>query len=161
MGQTGTKVVKVDVKQLLTKLNKAYADEWLAHYQYWVGAKVAVGMMRPQVVAELIEHATDELRHADLVAERMIQLGGEPILEPKDWYEETNCGYETPSDPNTKTLVKQNIKGERCAIEVYSELLDFVQGKDSVTEEMVREILADEIEHEEDLEAIQDDMQME
>ncbi len=159
MGQTGTKILKVDVEQLLGDLNKALADEWLAYYQYWIGAKVAVGMMRPQVVAELVEHAADELRHADMLVERIITLGGEPILEPKEWYEQTTCGYETPSDSNTKALVKQNIKGERCAIKVYQEMLEMVQGKDSVTEDMVREILADEIEHEEDLEAIVDDMQ--
>ena len=159
MGKTGTQIVKVDVKKLTKLLNKALADEWLAYYQYWIGAKVAVGMMRPQVVAELTEHAADELRHADMLVERIMTLGAEPIIEPKEWYDQTNCGYETPSDPNTKKLVEQNIDGERCAIKVYQQLLDFVQGKDSVTEEMVKEILADEIEHEEDLEAIQDDMQ--
>lgn len=158
MGQTGTQVVKVDVKQLTKLLNKALADEWLAYYQYWIGARIAVGMMRPLVVAELTEHAVDELRHADMLVRRIMTLGAKPIIEPKDWYEQTNCGYETPSDPNTKKLVEQNIKGERCAIKVYQQILDFVQGKDSVTEEMVKEILADEIEHEEDLEAIQDDM---
>lgn len=158
MGQTGAQIIKVDVDQLIKKLTEAYADEWLAYYQYWVGAKVAVGMMRPEVVAELMEHAADELRHADLIAERLIQLGADPILEPKGWYDLSGCGYLVPSDPKTKTLVKQNIEGERCAIKVYAALLDFVQGKDSVTEEMVREILADEVEHEDDLEAIMDDM---
>lgn len=159
MGKTGTKILKLDVEKLLTELNKALADEWLAYYQYWIGAKVAAGMMRTLVVAELIEHASDELRHADMLVERIMTLGGEPIIEPKEWYEQTNCGYETPSNPNTKILVEQNIKGERCAIKVYQKLLEMVQGKDSVTEDMVREILADEVEHEEDLEAIVEDME--
>lgn len=159
MGKTGTKILKLDVEKLLTELNKALADEWLAYYQYWIGAKVAAGMMRTLVVAELIEHASDELRHADMLVERIMTLGGEPIIEPKEWYEQTNCGYETPSNPNTKILVDQNIKGERCAIKVYQKLLEMVQGKDSVTEDMVREILADEVEHEEDLEAIVEDME--
>ncbi len=158
MGKTGTKILKVDVEQLVKELNKALADEWLAYYQYWIGARVAVGMMRPQVVAELTEHAADELRHADMLVTRIVTLGGEPIIEPKNWYKETNCGYETPSDPKTKVLVKQNIDGERCAIDVYQKLLEMVAGKDSVSEDMIREILADEIEHEEDLEAILDDM---
>jgi bacterioferritin len=158
MGKTGTKIIKVNVDQLIKKLTEAYADEWLAYYQYWVGAKVAVGMMRPEVVEELMEHASDELRHADMIAERLIQLGADPILEPKGWYDLSGCGYLIPSDPKTKTLVEQNIEGERCAIKVYAALLDFVQGKDSVTEAMVREILADEVEHEDDLEAIIQDM---
>jgi len=158
MGKIGTQIIKLDKDQLIAKLTEAYADEWLAYYQYWVGAKVAVGMMRPEVVVELLEHATDELRHADMVSTRIIQLGGEPILEPKDWYEKSGCGYLTPSNPNTKKLVEQNIEGERCAIKFYSKLLDFVQGKDLVTERMVKEILADEVEHEDDLEAVMDDM---
>lgn len=159
MGKIGTQIIKVDKDQLLTKLIEAYADEWLAYYQYWVGAKVAVGLMRPEVVAELIEHAADELRHADMLAERIIQLGGEPILEPKDWYKKSGCGYLTPADPDTKVLVEQNIQGERCAIKAYAALLDFVQGKDLVTERMIKEILTDEVEHEDDLEAVMEDME--
>jgi bacterioferritin len=158
MGQTGAKIVKVDLLKLVKLLTEAYADEWLAYYQYWVGSKVAVGMMRPEVVAELMEHAMEELRHADLLADRLIQLGADPILEPKGLEELSGCGYLIPSDPKTEVLVKQNIKGERCAIKFYAELLDFVQGKDSVTEDIVKEILADEVEHEEDLEAILEDM---
>ncbi len=159
MGKTGIKIVKMDVKELLEELNKALADEWLAYYQYWIGAKVAVGMMRPMVVGELVEHANEELQHADMLVERIITLGGDPIVEPKEWYEQTTCGYETPSNPKTKALVKQNIKGEKCAIQVYQKLLKMIQGKDSITEDMIREILADEVEHEEDLEAILEDME--
>lgn len=158
MGKIGAQIIKVDKQQLIAKLTEAYADEWLAYYQYWVGAKVAVGLMRPEVVAELLQHATDELRHVDMIANRIIHLGSEPILEPKDWYKKSGCGYAIPSDPNTKKLVDQNIEGERCAIKFYAKLLDFVQGKDLVTERMVKEILADEVEHEDDLEAIVDDM---
>ncbi len=158
MGKVGTEIVKVDVQGLLGELNKALADEWLAYYQYWVGAKVAKGRMRPQVVAELTEHANDELRHAGMLADRIMQLGGTPILEPKEWYNFTNCGYSTPSDPSTAALLNQNIEGERCAIKVYSKILDFVKGKDEITEEIVREILKDEIEHEEDLESILEDL---
>ncbi len=154
MGKYATKYLKVDAKKLIGKLNKALADEWLAYYQYWVGAKVAEGQLREAVVAELVEHAVDELRHAEMLADRILQLGGQPILEPKVWYEQTNCGYETPTNPQTVALLKQNIKGERCAIEVYQKLYDFVQGKDPVTEQLVREILTDEIEHEDDLETV-------
>jgi len=158
MGQIGSKIIKVDKDELIKKLNKALADEWLAYYQYWIGAKVVTGIMREAVVVELIEHATDELRHAGMLVDRIMQLGGDPLLEPKDWYDETNCGYEVPSDYQVKKILEQNIEGERCAIKVYSDLLDFVQGKDSVTEEIVREILHDEVEHEDDLEALEEDM---
>ena len=160
MGTKGKEIIGVNVDELLKLLNKALADEWLAYYQYWTGAKVAKGLMREAVVAELDQHAQDELRHATMLVTRMIQLGGTPLLEPQDWYKETNCGYDKPADPNTKTLLAQNIKGEQCAITVYKRLSEFVKDKDPVTYNMALQILADEIEHEDDLEAIVDDMKL-
>ena len=158
MGQTGTQVVKVDVKKLTKLLNKALADEWLAYYQYWIGAKVAKGPMRGAVVAELEEHANEELEHAGMLVERILQLGGTPILSPEEWYKATNCGYEAPTDPNVKTLIKQNVKGEQCAIDAYQKLIKMVKDKDLITYQMALSILEDEVEHEEDLEALLEDM---
>jgi bacterioferritin len=158
MGKKGKEIVKMDVEELLKLLNKAYADEWLAYYQYWVGAKVAVGPMRGAVVAELMEHAADELRHADMLTERIIQLGGEPLLAPSEWEKHTNCGYLVPSDSTVKALLEQNVEGERCAIDVYQKLVEMTKDKDPITYNMVLEILEDEVEHEEDLQALEEDM---
>ena len=116
--------------------------------------------MRGAVAAELEEHASDELKHAGMLTERMIQLGGTPILRPEEWYEMTNCGYEVPENPHVKALVEQNIKGEQCAIDVYKGLLDTIKDRDPITSNMVLEILEDEVEHEEDLQAIQEDMNL-
>ena len=160
MGTEGRKLVGMDVDQLIKELNKAMADEWLAYYQYWLGAKIAKGPMRGTVIAELSEHAADEPRHAEMLAERIIQLGGTPVLSPKDWYKVTNCGYETPSDPKVRTLLNQNIKGEQCAIDAYQKLSTMLKDKDPITYQMVVEILADEVEHEEDLEALVEDMEL-
>ncbi|HZD40478.1 MAG TPA: ferritin-like domain-containing protein, partial [Terriglobales bacterium] len=159
-GSKGIEIVGMDVQQLLSVLNKAFADEWLAYYQYWLGAKVAKGPMKEAVIAELLQHATDELRHADMVAARIIQLGGTPVTEPKKWYEVTSCGYEAPDDPFVAAILKQNIQGERCAIGFYKRLLDITQGKDPVTYNMVLQILQDEVEHEEDLEALSEDLEL-
>ena len=158
MGTKGKEIVGVNVDELLKLLNKAYADEWLAYYQYWVGAKVAAGRMRGIIAGELKEHAEEELRHADMLVERMLQLGGKPLLTPEAILKETNCGYDAPEDPCTKKLLAQNIKGEQCAIATYKKLYDFVKGKDPITEKIILEILEDEVEHEEDLEAMLDDM---
>lgn len=158
MGTQGKKIVDLDVKKLILLLNKAYADEWLAYYQYWIGAKVAVGMMRGAAVAELLEHADDELRHAGMLVERIIQLGGTPLLSPEEWDKMTNCGYEKPKDPSVVALLKQNIKGEQCAIKVYNKIVKMTEGKDPITYRMVLEILEDEVEHEEDLEALLEDI---
>jgi len=160
MGSKGIEIVKskLDVDELLELLNKAFADEWLAYYQYWVGAQIVIGPMRGFLESELMEHAGDELRHAGMLVKRIIQLGGVPLIKPEDWYKETNCGYETPSDPSVRALLVQNIKGEQCAIDVYNKLVVMTEGKDSITHKMVLEILADEVEHEEDLEAILEDL---
>ena len=163
MGTKGREILEslgIKVDELITLLNKLFADEWLAYYQYWTGAKVATGMMRGAVVAELEQHAGDELRHAGMLVERIIQLGGTPLLDPKDWHKETNCGYDRPDDPNVKVLLEQNIKGEQCAITQYKKLMEYTKDKDPVTYDIGLKILEDELEHEEDLEAIKDDIKM-
>lgn len=160
MGTKGRAIVGLDVDDLIERLNKALADEWLAYYQYWIGAKVAAGPMRGAVTLELEEHATEELGHALMLVDRIIQLGGTPLLKPKDWYEMTNCGYEAPEDPYVEVLLEQNIKGEQCAIEVYRQLVELTKDADPVTYEMVLQIMTDEIEHEEDLQALAEDIQL-
>ena len=156
MGTKGKEIVK-DLKKIVNELKKALADEWLAYYQYWVGAKIVSGAMREIISAELEEHAKDELKHAEMITSRLLQLGEEPILEPKDWYSLTNCGYEVPS-PDEKKILKQNIKGEQCAIDVYKKLLDITKDKDVITYNMLLEILKDEVEHEDDLEILLKEM---
>jgi len=160
MGTKGRSIVGIDVDDLIEKLNKALADEWLAYYQYWIGAKVAKGPMRGAVALELEEHATEELGHALMLVERILQLGGTPLLAPRDWYDMTNCGYELPEDPYVEVLLEQNIKGEQCAIEVYQKLVDFTKDTDPVTYEMVLQIMTDEITHEEDLQGLEEDIQL-
>lgn len=159
MERKGIKIISIDIEELIKLLNKALSDEWLAYYQYWVGAKVVKGKMREQVVAELTQHAGDELRHAGMLADRIIQLGGTPVLTPEEWYKLTNCGYESPENPDTIPILKQNIKGEQCAIETYKNLSEFVKEGDSITYQIILEILKDEIEHEDDLISILEDLE--
>jgi bacterioferritin len=158
MGKRGTEIIKINSVELVKKLNKAFADEWLAYYQYWLGAQIAKGPMKESVIAELTEHATDELRHAQMLSNRIIQLGGTPLLAPKDWYTYANCEYLTPSDAFVKKLVEQNIEGERCAIDVYEKLMKETKDDDPITYNMALEILEDEVEHEEDLESLLEDL---
>src|SRR6266536_5257312 len=160
MGTKGIEIVGRDVQQLLDLLNKAFADEWFAYYQYWLGAKVVKGPMKEAVIAELLQHAGEELRHADMVATRIIQLGGTPVTEPKKWYEVKSCGYNAPNDQVVATILKQNIQGERCAIGFYKRLLDATQAKDPVTYNIVLQILQDEVAHEEDLQSLSEDLEL-
>lgn len=142
--------------QLIDMLQRALADEWLAYYQYWIGARVVTGPLKETVIAELNEHAADELRHAEMVVERIHELGGKPLLTPEDWFNRTNCGYEAPTDPSTAAVLDQNIQVERCAIKVYLELLAFAENRDLDTFDVIQEIHDDEVEHEEDLMDIRD-----
>jgi bacterioferritin len=160
MGTKGRSIVNMDVNELLTLLNKAYSDEWLAYYQYWVGAKVVKGPMKDAVIAELEQHATEELNHALLLTGRIIQLGGTPVTKPEDWYKMTNCGYDAPDDPFVRVILEQNIKGEQCAIGVYRELLDKTLQGDPVTYNIVLQILEQEVEHEEDLQSLLEDLDL-
>ena len=69
---------KLDVKSLIDQLNAALSEEWLAYYQYWVGALVVEGAMRADVQGEFEEHAEEERHHAQLIADRIIELEGVP-----------------------------------------------------------------------------------
>lgn len=158
MGTTGRQIVGENADRVITMLNKAYSDEWLAYYQYWLGAKVVKGPMKDAVMAELIQHAADELRHAGLDADRIIQLGGTPASSPTQWLKLTNCGYAPPADPYVKVILDQNIKGEQCAIRSYNEILRFTRDRDPVTYNMTLQILQDEVMHEEDLQNLKEDM---
>lgn len=159
MGTKGRALVGEHADKIVEMLNKALCDEWLAYYQYWIGSKVVKGPMKDAVIAELIEHATDELRHADMLVTRILELGGTPILTPKEWFEKTNCGYDAPNDPFVRKILEQNVKGEQCAIDTYSEILKFTKDIDPITYTLVLQILTDEVEHEEDLQALLEDIE--
>jgi bacterioferritin len=160
MAETGRSIVKMDVDKLLNLLNKALSDEWLAYYQYWIGAKVVKGPMKDAVISELQLHATEELTHAELLATRIVQLGGTPVLSPAEWLKITNCGYDAPQDPYVETVLNQNIKGEQCAIRTYNSLLNITREADPVTYNIILQIITDEVEHEEDLTALKEDLEI-
>lgn len=160
MGTRGREILGLNVEQLLERLNAAYASEWLAYYQYWLGAKVIKGPMKDAVAGELTLHATEELNHAQLLATRIIQLGGTPVLSPDEWAKVTPCPYEAPADPYVATLLDQNIAGEQCAISTYKAIMDATFGKDMVTYNLALTILTDEVEHEEDLQSLREDLEL-
>lgn len=159
MARKGNSIIKgIEINEIITLLNKAYADEWLAYYQYFIEGKVVKGIMKDAAIAELTQHATDELRHANLIADRILQLGGTPLLSPQEWYTHTNCGYDAPNDFDVVSILQDAIKGEQCAISTYSTIAELCKDKDIVTYDIVSQILADEVEHEEDLQALHDDI---
>ena len=95
-----------------------------------------------------------------MLADRIIQLGGTPLLSPYEWQKKKRLRLHEPKDPGVLPLLAQNIKGEQCAIMTYSTISKKVMGKDIITFHMARKILADEIRHEQDLQDLEQDIKM-
>lgn len=152
MGKHAVKILKLDTEKLIKMLNEALAEEWLAYYQYWIGARLMEGPMRSEIEPELLTHADEELSHAVQVVDRIIQLDGTPVLNPAEWMKLAGCKYEEPNDPYVEIILKQNLDAERCAIQRYQDLAEFTYGKDHTTHQIALSILNDELEHEEDIE---------
>lgn len=152
MGDMARRISKTDVNDLIKTLNEAYAEEWLAYYQYFIGAKLAIGSLRPNVQAEFEEHARQEYEHASMVADRIIELGGTPVINFDDLSKLSKCKYEAPINEDTVSLVKQNLDAERCAIGRYQGICDIAFGKDYATYRMAEHILKEEIKHEQEME---------
>ncbi len=152
MGKVAREISHLDVDALIQMLNEALSEEWLAYYQYWIGARLMEGPMRSEIEPELLVHADEELGHAILVVNRILQLGGTPILNPAEWTKHAKCSYEEPNDPYVEVILEQNLRGERCAIERYQQIAEFTNGKDHSTYQMAIQILNDELEHEHDIE---------
>lgn len=149
----------LDVEKLIEMLNAALCEEWLAYYQYWVGARVMEGPMRSQIESELLEHADEELKHAEKLITRIIQLGGMPVLSPDQWNRMARCKYEIPSDQYIEVILAQNLVSERCAIHRYREIIAYTRDTDYTTAKMATEILEEELDHEQDIIDYQNDIE--
>lgn len=160
MSEMAVKISKVNNKALLDLLNVAFAEEWLAYYQYWIGAQVAKGMLRSAVAGEFMEHAKEELEHAEKLAKRIIELNGTPLIDPDMWKKTAKCKYEAPENPCVSALLKQNVDSEKCAVARYQQICEMTDGKDFVTFHMAREILEEEIEHEQELGDFLEDIEL-
>ena len=144
-------IKNLENKDLLTLLQSALAEEYLQWYQYTVVIPFAVGHDRVNIVEAFKEHAKDELEdHAAWLIERINQLDGVPTLvdEPSKWNLCAVHKYITPKPPyDVCTLLEQNIQSEKGAIETYTALEAVTRHNDIVTNKKVKEILADEQEH--------------
>lgn len=142
---------RIDIPELLSQLNAALSEEWLAFYQYWIGAQIVEGAMRSDVQREFEEHAMEEFAHAKLLSDRIIQLEGAPVLDPSQWATLARCKYQVPLNCDVVNLLKQNISGERCAVIRYEEIATMTNNLDYTTCDIAKRIMADEEKHEQDL----------
>lgn len=139
--------VKLNSEELITELNKAYADEWLGYYQYWMAARTFDGGRSTVLARELERIADEELEHAEELAERILLLGGKPLADPRAWFEETNCGYSEPPQ-DREGIIRMVIEAEQCAIRVYEQLVKKTLHDAPITSQLVLHILQEELEHE-------------
>ncbi len=153
MGKESVQILKkrIDVPRLLDNLNAALSEEWLAYYQYWIGSLVVEGAMRADLQREFEEHAMEEFEHAKMLADRIIQLEGTPVLDPAQWVTLARCKYAVPMQSDVLSLLKQNITSERCAIIRYEEIASYTNGLDFTTCDIAKRIMAEEEEHEQEL----------
>ncbi|MEK6647654.1 MAG: ferritin-like domain-containing protein [Candidatus Firestonebacteria bacterium] len=158
MGKQGTKIVKVDVKDLIKDLNKAYADEWLAYYSWWYMSKIVTGKGYEDMSEFLEKIAKDEEEHASELADRIIELGGLPISNPMELEKNANASYPKPPKGTSDydSIIKTVTLAEAGAIDVYEKIAAKTLGKDHVTYQLACHILAEEVKHEEMFEDLLD-----
>jgi bacterioferritin len=135
-----------DVIQLL---NDSLATELVCVLRYRRHYFTAAGLASPAIAAEFLVHADAELGHADRIAERIVQLGGEPDFNPKGLLERSHAQYDEASD--LKSMIRSNLVAERVAVESYRQMVHLLADKDPTTRRLLEEILADEEEHADEL----------
>ncbi len=156
MGEKGRAIVELDVNELVAELKRAYLDELLAFYSYWITAQVAEGWHGEELMEHFEQEAKEELEHAKRLAMRIIELGGDPVVHPKEWEAGSNAPWTPPRADwaDADGMVDDQIQAERRAIEVYNRLAKMTFGKDPVTYGLATDLLQDEVRHEEFLEAL-------
>lgn len=130
-------------------LNDALATELVCVMRYRRHHYTADGLASPKIAEEFLVHANEELAHADRLAERIVQLGGEPDFNPAGLLERSHADYDEAKDLNA--MIKANLIAERVAVESYRQMIDLVADKDSTTRRLLEDILADEEEHADEL----------
>jgi bacterioferritin len=145
---------KADRQTVLKLLNEALATEIVCVLRYKRHYYMADGIHSEAVKAEFLEHATEEQAHADSIAARIVQLGGEPDFNPEGLTTRSHAEYKTGT--SLRDMVMEDLVAERIAIESYGEMIAYIGDKDTTTRKMMETILAAEEEHADDLVSLLD-----
>ena len=143
-----TATYTIDRKEMIRRLNDALATEWVCVLRYMRHYFSASGMLAESVKQEFLEHAKEEQAHADLIAQRIVQLGGDPDLDPATLTQRSHAEY--VEGKNLRDMVKENLVAERIAIDSYRELINWICDRDTTTKRMLEGILAMEEDHADD-----------
>ena len=134
---------------IIKLLNGALATELVCVLRYKRHHFMASGASSPKIAEECMVHANEEAGHADRIAERIVQLGGEPDFSPSTLLERSHADYNDSND--LKTMIRANLIAERIAIEAYRQMIALLADKDPTTRRMLEDILAVEEEHADEL----------
>jgi bacterioferritin len=138
-----------DRKVVIKLLNEALATELVCVLRYKRHHFMAKGIHSESIKAEFLQHANEEMAHADLLAKRITELGGEPDFSPDGLSQRSHAEYVAGDTLNA--MIKEDLIAERIAIESYREMIAYLADADPTTQKLLKEILAMEEEHAEDL----------
>jgi bacterioferritin len=141
-----------DRDKVVKLLNEALATEIVCVLRYKRHYFMAQGISSDAVKAEFLEHAGEEQEHADEIAERICQLGGEPNLNPEGMTSRSHSEY--VEGKSLRDMIREDLIAERIAIESYREMINYIGDGDTTTRRMLEGILAVEEEHAEDMNSL-------
>ncbi len=144
-----TEGYRADPEVVVKILNEALATEIVCVLRYKRHHFMANGIHAQSVAQEFLQHANEEQAHADEISVRIVQLGGEPNLNPEGMLTRSHSEY--VEGQSLIDMIRENLVAERIAIDSYSEMIAYVSDKDPTTRRMLEGILAMEEEHAEDL----------
>jgi bacterioferritin len=147
-----TEGYRADRDTVLKLLNTALATELVCVLRYRRHHFTATGIHAQAVAAEFMEHAQEEQEHADRLAARIVQLGGEPDFAPDGLSARSHSEYVEGDD--LASMIQEDLVAERIAIESYAEMIRYIGENDPTTRRILEEILAKEEEHAEELQTL-------
>jgi bacterioferritin len=147
---------KADRKTVIKVLNEALATEIVCVLRYRRHYFMASGIHAESVAAEFLQHANEEQGHADLIAQRIVQLGGEPNFNPEGLLSRSHAEY--VEGDTLIDMIKEDLVAERIAIDSYRDIVQYLGNDDPTTRRMMEGILAMEEEHADDLVSLLNEM---
>lgn len=144
-----TEGYNADRETIIRLLNESLATELVCTLRYKRHYFMASGIKASVAAEEFLEHANQESEHADKLAERIVQLGGEPDFNPDNLSKNSHAQYVAGN--NLKEMVLEDLVAERIAIDSYREIIQYIGDKDPTTRRIFEDILAQEEEHADDM----------
>lgn len=145
-----------DKQTVLKILNEALATELVCVLRYRRHYFMAEGLLAEAIKKEFLAHAQEEQEHADKIAERIVQLGGEPNFDPEGLSSRSHSEYR--EGDSLEAMIMEDLVAERIAIESYLEMIAYLKDGDHTTRRMLEQILAVEEEHAEELSSMMKDL---